>query len=241
MLDHIQYDRILFLDIETVPAVPTYSDLSSEQAELWDHKARSRRLMENEDDTPADIYAKAGIFAEFGKIICISTGFIRRVEGGHQFRVRSFAGDDEKVVLNDFANLLSAHFNKKDDLLCAHNGKEFDFPYICRRLLINGLPLPRILNIAGKKPWEVQHLDTMELWKFGDYKHYTPLNLLTQIFGIPSPKTDISGADVHRVYWEDKDLDRIVKYCERDVLALAQIILKWRGEKLIEEDSIVIS
>ncbi|NNF01625.1 MAG: 3'-5' exonuclease [Bacteroidia bacterium] len=238
MLDHIPFDRILFLDIETVPAYRSYSDVPDNVVELWDHKAK--RLVD-EGQVPADVYSKAGIFAEFGRIICISTGIIRRIEGGHQFRVKSFAGHDEKTLLNEFSNLLRSHFNKKDDLLCAHNGKEFDFPYLCRRLLINGMALPKILNIAGKKPWEVQHLDTMELWKFGDYKHYTPLTLLTQVFGIPSPKTDISGADVHRVYWEDNDLDRIVEYCERDVLALAQLLLKWRGEKLIEEGEIVVT
>ena len=155
-------------------------------------------------------------------------------------RIKSFFGDDEKIILSGFIELLNKYYNSNNSLLCAHNGKEFDFPYIARRILVNGLKLPKILNIAGKKPWEINHLDTMELWKFGDYKHYTSLDLLTKIFNIPTPKDDISGSDVSRVYWEEKDLQRIVKYCQKDVLAVVQLFSKYRGEELILEENIEI-
>ena len=129
--------------------------------------------------------------------------------------------------------------NEKEDVLCAHNGKEFDFPYLCRRMLVNGIKIPKILQIMGKKPWEINHIDTLEFWKFGDYKHYTSLELLTEIFGIPSPKDDIKGSDVARVYWEEKDLNRIAKYCQKDVLALVQLFLRFKGESLLKEDDMI--
>lgn len=235
MLDHISIERILFLDIETVPAVYKFDDLGQTTKELWD--AKSKRL-QREGSTAEDVYQKAGIFAEFGKIVCISVGFVKKQKKEKQLRLKSFYGDDEKTLLSDFCNLLTSHFNTDNHLLCAHNGKEFDFPYIARRLLINGLALPNALDIAGKKPWEVNHLDTMELWKFGDYKHYTSLSLLTHIFGIPTPKDDISGADVSRVYWEDNDLQRIAAYCEKDVKATALLFLKYRRQPLIPDERI---
>ncbi len=174
---------------------------------------------------------------EFAKIICISVGFLKE----DTFRVKSYFGDDEKQILKDFGKLLTTHFNTKDKMLCAHNGKEFDFPFICRRMLINGVKLPKALNIAGKRPWEINHLDTMELWKFGDYKSYTTLNLLASIFDIPTPKDDIDGSDVARVYWEEKDLKRIVTYCQKDVLTVAQVLLRFMNEPLIEDKNIIIA
>ena len=152
----------------------------------------------------------------------------------------SFYGEDEVQLLNDFADLLNSHFNVSGHVLCAHNGKVFDFPYIARRMLIQGLQLPRMLNIAGKKPWEVPHLDTMELWKFGDFKNYTSLNLLAHVFGVPTPKGDIDGSQVGRVYWEEGDLDCIERYCKKDVVTVAQLTLKFRGEQLLEESEVVM-
>src|SRR5699024_3038620 len=176
--------------------------------------------------TAEDLYDTAAILAEFGKIVCISVGFVKKEDEKVQLRLKSFAGDDEKKLLDDLNQLLNAHYNQKHHLLCAHNGQEFDFPYLARRILINGLALPNIPDIAGKKPWEVNHLDTMQLWKFGDYKHYTSRNLLTNILDIPSPKDDISGADVGRVYWEDGDVERIATYCEKDVQATVQLFCR---------------
>jgi uncharacterized protein YprB with RNaseH-like and TPR domain len=125
--------------------------------------------------------------------------------------------------------------------LCAHNGKEFDYPYLIRRILINGLEVPSILNLSGKKPWEVNHIDTMELWKFGDYKHYTSLELLATVFGISSPKDDINGSDVGRVYWQENDLQRIVKYCQKDVVTIVNLLLRFKGKPMMGEESIQIA
>ncbi|MCD4680840.1 MAG: 3'-5' exonuclease [Bacteroidales bacterium] len=234
-MDQYNVEKILFLDIETVPREKNYKDLSTELKTLWDKKAAN--IKQNKDDDPEALYERAGIYAEFGKIICISAGYLK----GEVFRVKSFAGHDEKIILSEFSNLLkSNYFNKRDQLLCAHNGKEFDFPYIARRMLINKIPLPSILDTAGKKPWEVTHLDTMELWKFGDYKHYTSLVLLAYLFDIPSPKDDINGSDIARVYWEENDLERIVKYCQKDVLTVAQIFLSYQGKEKIDDGDVQV-
>jgi uncharacterized protein YprB with RNaseH-like and TPR domain len=230
MLENIKLSNVLFLDVETVPVVYKYGDLDETMRPLWDSKFRFQQA-----ETPETLYNKAGVYAEFAKVICISVGFFN--EGC--FRVKSFSGDNEKQVLQDFAELLNQHYNRKDHLLCAHNGKEFDFPFLCRRMLINGVKLPKTLNIAGKKPWEINHIDTMELWKFGDYKNFTSLNLLAAIFNIPTPKDDISGSDVARVYWEEKNLERIVTYCQKDVLTVAQLFLRFKGDALIEDKNIV--
>jgi len=239
MLNHVNIENILFLDIETVPQQYKFENLDDQVQYLWNNKTRF--LQERESLSAEEIYERAGIYSEFGKIICITCGFIVQKNGEKTIRLRSFASDDEKKLLHDFANMLDGHFSSPQHLLCAHNGKEFDFPYIARRTLINGLKLPKSLDIAGKKPWEIAHLDTMELWKFGDYKHYTSLELLAHIFGIPTPKDDISGADVGRVYWEEKDLDRIVEYCQKDVVTTIQLFLKYKGQSLIDEENVIVT
>lgn len=236
MLEQLNLENILFLDIETVPEYETYQILPEELKLLWGQKAS---FLSKDGSTPEDIYDRAGIYAEFGKIVCISTGILTR-ENNWRFRMKSFSGEDEKQLLSDFIELLNSHYNKPKHLLCAHNGKEFDFPFIARRILINGLKLPAALAIAGKKPWEIPHLDTLELWKFGDYKHYSSLNLLAAIFGIPTPKDDINGKDVCKVFYEQKNLERIVAYCQKDVLTVAQLILKYRGENIIDGQNVTI-
>jgi 3'-5' exonuclease len=237
MLDNLKIEDVLFLDIETVPQCSDYSELSPVFQSLWDKKAH---FIAKNDETTEEIYNRAGIYAEFGKIICISIGMVYADSGYGRWglRLKSFFGDNEKILLQEFVEQLNNLASKKDMILCAHNGKEFDYPYISRRILIHGLKLPKILDTAGKKPWEVSHLDTLELWRFGDYKHYTSLNLLTAVFNIPSPKDDIDGSMVAHVYYVEKDLKRIVKYCEKDVLALVQLLLRYKGEKLIPEDGI---
>jgi len=236
MLDDLRLENVLFLDIETVPAAPAFEELSEETKKLWEKKAEN--LKRNEPDITADqLYGRAGIYAEFGKIVCISCGFVN----GKEFRMKSFYGDDERILLDEFAQMLHQHYDTDKYLLCAHNGKEFDFPYIARRMLINSIKLPRILDTAGRKPWEVRHLDTMELWKFGDYKHYTTLELLASIFNIPTPKDDIDGSMVGHVYWIEKDLDRIVTYCQKDVITVAQLLRRYMGLPLIKETDIQYS
>ncbi|MCX6310207.1 MAG: 3'-5' exonuclease [Bacteroidetes bacterium] len=238
MYNSLQLENILFLDIETVPAFPTYSDVPDEWKKLWDRKAIV--IGKSEDDTPESLYNRAGIYAEFGKIICISVGYLKRVEGKEQFRIKSFYGDDEKTLLINFGELLNKHFSRPEHRLCGHNAKEFDFPWIARRMVIHGINLPALLDTSGKKPWETTHLDTMEMWKFGDYKNHTSLNLLAALFGIPTPKDDIDGSQVHKVYYEEKNLERIVTYCQKDVLTVVQLLKKYRGENLISDDSVVI-
>lgn len=237
MLDNLKIEDVLFLDIETVPQCQDYKMLNPEFQSLWDKKAS---FISKSEETPAAIYPRAAIYAEFGKIVCISVGmlFQDKENCSWNIRLKSYFNDDESILLSEFIALLNALNLKKEVFLCAHNGKEFDFPYIARRILINGLKLPKVLNTAGKRPWEVCHLDTLELWRFGDYKHYTSLNLLTAIFGIPTPKDDIDGSMVAEVYYKEKNLKRIVKYCEKDVLAIAQLMLRYKGEPLIQEESV---
>jgi hypothetical protein len=235
MLNNIQLDNILFLDIETVPETEHFSDLDSDFQELFAQKTQYQR---KEDVSPEEFYERAGIWAEFGKIICISVGYFTQKNGERQFRVTTFQGDEERVLL-DFSNLINNHFNLPQHVMCGHNVKEFDFPFIARRMLIHGIKIPDTLNLMGKKPWEVPHLDTLELWKFGDYKHFTSLKLLTKVLGVPSPKDDIDGSEVAKVFYKDKDIDRIATYCEKDVIAVAQIILKLRLQKLLTSDEIL--
>lgn len=233
MLKKVQLDKVLFLDIETVPQVYQFQDLDEKPKELFEMKTR---FMQNEEKSFESLYnERGGIYAEFGKIVCISVGFVHETSHGKQLRMKSFYHDDEETLLKQFKNLLDEKYNSPYHILCGHNAKEFDFPYICRRMLINGIELPETLNISGKKPWEIAHLDTMELWKFGDFKAYTSLALLCHVFNIPTPKDDISGADVARVYFEENDLERIKVYCEKDVVALIQLFLRMRGDALVDE------
>ena len=229
MIKRIKLEHILFLDIETVPQFADYDSLENPTKLLWEAKTNYQR---KENFTPKEFYDRAGIWAEFGKIICISVGYFKQKEDPRNFRVTSFYGE-EADILKDFKNLLETHFNKSNHLLCAHNGKEFDFPYIARRMVILGIDLPEKLNLFGKKPWEVPHLDTLELWKFGDYKTFTSLSLMAHVLGIPSPKDDISGEQVRDVFYKEKDIDRIVAYCEKDTVTVAQIILKLRNQDLL--------
>ena len=235
MIKRIKLEHILFLDIETVPQFADYDSLDNPTKLLWEAKTKYQR---KETFTPKEFYDRAGIWAEFGKIICISVGYFKQKEDPRNFRVTSFYGE-EADILKDFKNLLETHFNKSNHLLCAHNGKEFDFPYIARRMVILGIDLPEKLNLFGKKPWEVPHLDTLELWKFGDYKTFTSLSLMAHVLGIPSPKNDISGEQVRDVFYKEKDIDRIVAYCEKDTVTVAQIILKLRNQDLLSASEVL--
>jgi len=235
----IQLNNILFLDIETVPQHDGHESLPQEWKGLWEIKA-SYLIRNKETETTQSIYSRAGIYAEFGKIICISCGAMQGNGEEKKFVVKSFCGDDEKMLLHQFSEMLIKWCLEGNKFLCAHNGKEFDFPYLCRRLVVNNLPIPEILKLHGKKPWDVPHLDTLELWKFGDYKSYTSLNLLAHTLGIDTPKDDIDGTKVHEVYWKEKNLARIVTYCQKDVITVAQIFLRMNGESLIKPGNVEI-
>jgi uncharacterized protein YprB with RNaseH-like and TPR domain len=235
MLDNIRVEDILFLDIETVPVEKSLEKLEPGMQILWDKKSKHFR---NPEQTANDVYERAGIYSEFGKIICISVGYIKEKDP-YALRLKSFYGDDEKVILSEFSAMLSKFSrSNRESLLCAHNGKEFDYPYIARRMIINGILIPDLLDNAGKKPWEVKLLDTMDLWKFGDYKNYTSLDLLTSVLGIPTPKDDIDGSMVAGIYYDEKDIERIVRYCEKDVIAIVQVLLKFMGKPLVSTDRI---
>lgn len=236
MLDNLKLNKVLFLDIETVPIKYSFEELSPVFQKLWEEKTA---WQSKDEFTPSEFYKlKAGVMAEFAKVICISVGYLFTEKSEHHFRLKSFYGEDEQQLLSEFINLLNKQFNTKTHQLCAHNGKEFDFPFLARRILVNRLKLPKLLDIAGKKPWEVNHLDTMELWRFGDYKNYTSIKLLSALFDIPTPKDDIDGSQVSRVYWKEKDLERIKIYCQKDTLTVAQLLLKYKGKDLIKEENI---
>lgn len=235
MIEKINLENILFLDIETVPEQENFNILDETKQSLFDQKTKYQR---KDDFTAEEFYERAGIWAEFGKIICISVGYFTLKGDIRHFRVTSFFGDEVKI-LKDFSNLLNNHFSQPQHVLCGHNAKEFDFPFIARRMIIHQIAIPMKLNLFGKKPWEVPHLDTMELWKFGDYKTFTSLKLLTNVLGIPSPKDDIDGSEVAHTYYVEKDIDRIITYCEKDVIAVAQVLLRLRREDLLIEEEVI--
>ncbi|MBN1926904.1 MAG: 3'-5' exonuclease [Prolixibacteraceae bacterium] len=236
MLDQINIETVLFIDIETAPMTSSFDEMPEKFKQLWEKKSSYFR---EEAQTAKDVFERAGIYAEFGKIICISAGTIYKKNGGYRCRVKSYAGHDEKKLLDDFVKMLDNYSRTGNVKLCAHNGQEFDYPYISRRCLINEVKIPKVLDIAGAKPWEIKDnlLDTLQLWKFGDYKHFTSLDLLCTVFEIPTPKDDIDGSMVAKVYWEENDLERIVRYCEKDVFALAQLFLRYQGKPILPADA----
>lgn len=228
MIKNIPIEKVLFLDIETVPQVANFAELSETEQKLWDKKTQRQR---EEDIRAEDFYKdRAGIMAEFGKIICISVGMYEKNE---TLKIKTFAQDDERQLLEEFGEIFNSS-RLRDVVLCAHNGKEFDFPWIARRFLINGMHPPVPFQMFGKKPWEIPHLDTMELWKFGDWKSFISLELMAHLFGVPTPKDDLDGSMVSSIYYIEKDLPRIVQYCEKDVLTLANIFRKLRQETLLK-------
>jgi predicted PolB exonuclease-like 3'-5' exonuclease len=230
---------ILFLDIETVSQYSTFDQVPESWQELWRHKAESL----NRDKTPAipeEVYGRAAIYAEFGKVICISCGVLSGPPAERKLSLKSFYGDDEKELLLQFYDLMHKWGSEGQKYLCAHNGKDFDFPYLCRRMIIHGMKIPSILNLSGKKPWEVPHIDTMEMWKFGEYKNFISLNLLAHTLGVPTPKDDIDGSQVGEIYWGQGDLPRIVTYCQKDVVTVAQVYLRIHGETLVRPENVSI-
>lgn len=238
-----QINKMLFIDIETVPAYRKYEELSDEMKLLWNEKFTTLKTKNpykyGENTSDADGFENnAGIFSEFGKIICISVGIIYTVNNTQKMRITSFAGDDELSLLENFNELITSLTKKRDVVFCGHNIKEFDIPYICRRMTIQNIELPEALQINTKKPWEVNIIDTMDYWKFGDYKNYTSLKLLTAVLGIPTPKDDIDGSEVASVYYKENNLQRIVEYCQKDVVATAQVWLRLNSLPMIDMKSI---
>lgn len=231
-----EYKEILFLDIETVALVESHDKLDDRLKVQWARKASF--FKRTEEQTDADLFnTRAGIYAEFGKIVSIAIGmFTENEQGELGLKTKYFTSHNEAELLKEFTQLLEKLGT--DTKLCAHNGKEFDFPYLSRRMLINGIALPSVLDLSGKKPWEIAHLDTLELWKFGDYKHYTSLDLLAAIFNIPTSKGVMDGSQVSEVYYKEKDLKKISTYCVGDVIAVAQLYLRLKGQPLISPQNI---
>ncbi|WP_258099480.1 3'-5' exonuclease [Marinoscillum pacificum] len=239
-MDH-RLRNLLILDIETVALTKEYQKLNADLRKHWERKSS---FLKNDDELTAEelFSEKAGIYAEFGKVITVAFGIFHELPDGNlALRVKSMAGDDEESLLTEIKDFLETKFDPENLRLCAHNGKEFDFPYLSRRMLLNGIKLPYVLDNSGKKPWEVNFLDTMEMWKFGDRKNFTSLDLLTTIFNIPSSKSDIDGSLVNQVYYEEENgLERIRKYCQGDVIATAQLFLKMNALPVVDEKNITI-
>ena len=233
---------ILFIDIETVPTQPDFSLLSERMQAEWTRKAKLIKTGNDENTDPTTLFGeRAGIYSEFAKVVCIGFGSLLQQDNGWKMRLKSLVNDDEKVLLNDFCEVIgkfSKHY--KDLRFCGHNIKEFDIPFLCRRMVINGISLPACMHVSGKKPWEVSHLDTMDMWKFGDHKNFTSLSLLAEILGIPSPKSDLDGSMVAGVYWKDKDLARIGSYCLQDVLTSARVYLKLKEIYNIDPEPVFV-
>jgi len=231
---------ILFIDIETVAATDDYDHMDERLKAQWSRRANF--LRRDGQLTDAELFReRAGIYAEFGKIVAIAVGkFVDHESGALGLRTRVYSDHSEHALLTTFKDMIEK-FDASNLRLCAHNGKEFDFPYLCRRMLINSLSLPAVLNLSGKRPWEIPHIDTMELWKFGDYKHFTSLDLLAALFNIPSSKEKIDGSQVNQVYYREGDLDRIAEYCRADVIVLAQLFLRLKGYPLIADDNIIMA
>lgn len=214
----------LFIDIETVSGMDDLSLMTPALQDEWIHKTRVKWGIEA--DAPECFREKAAVFSEFGKVVCISMGCLTEKDGAWTLHMRSFAGDDEKDLLVRFCTSIQKFARSHVPTFVGHNIKEFDLPFLSRRMLVNSIALPECLRLHGKKPWEVPHIDTMQLWAFGDYKSYTRLSLLAEVLGIPSPKDDISGADVGRVYWQERDLPRIVHYCQKDVETTVRVFMR---------------
>lgn len=224
---------VLFLDIETVPLYAEYDELEGMEKYLWD---RTARYINTEEETDSETYAQAGVYAEFGRIVCICVGNIGIDNECEFLKLRCFYNDDERNLLLEFKSFLQKL--NTATILCAHNGKAFDFPFICRRMLINGIELPEIFVNSENKSSELQHLDTLEFWKFGDYQHFTSLEHLAHLFKLESSKKDIDRGSVQKVYYSQNDPQKIVDYCFNDVVTIAQLLLRFNNQNTIRTENI---
>lgn len=236
MFNSIPLSDMLFFDVETVSVERNFEALDEEGRQLWAHK--TSYLQAQQGLEPAALYERAAIYAEFGKVVCISAGFLHGAGEQLQLRLKSFYGTDEAGLLREFASVVE-QWGKRHAYLCGHNIREFDLPFLCRRMLVNQIPLPPLMDVSGAKPWEVRHLDTLQYWKFGDYKHYSSLRLLAWLFGIPGPKTDMDGSKVGQVYYEQGDVQRIARYCELDVITVVRLMQAMRGVPVLSDAQIV--
>lgn len=237
-MQNVPLENLFLMDIETVSSKESFHLLEDHWKELWGEKIK-RHL--SPDSTPEEMYPqRAAIFAEFARVICISFGYFKKENEGWELRIKSLYGHNEQRILEEFsATINNLPANKKNWIFTGHNVKEFDIPFLCRRMLANNVSIPKRLNFQNMKPWETPILDTLHLWRFGDYKNYTSLKLLAAVLGVPSPKDDIDGSQVGNVYWKEKDLKRISVYCEKDVLTVGNIMLRFRGLPILNEGQVV--
>ena len=235
-MQHISIHDMIFIDIETVSCAPNFSTLDEHWKQLWEEKIK-RALPE--EVTAEEFYEqRAGVMAEFSKVVCISMGYFVKEEN-LKMRVKSYYGSDEKMILQNFLKTMHRiESNSRSWHFAGHNIKEFDIPFICRRLIVNGIPVPAFLDFQNMKPWETNIIDTFQYWRFGDYKNYTSLKLLAAALGVPSPKDDLDGSMVGKTYWEENDLKRIAVYCQKDVVTVGNIILKFKNIPLLHIDDV---
>lgn len=238
-----QLKGILFIDIETVPAEQDFGLLTESLQKEWTRKTKMLKNIPDENPDPAALFSdRAGVFSEFAKVVCIGIGSLYEQEGVWKMRLKSLVNDDEKILLNDFKKVIDRFTTLHNDFrFCGHNIKEFDIPFLCRRMIINAIDIPKSMQVQGKKPWEVNHIDTMDMWRFGDYKNFTSLSLLAAVLGIPSPKSDLDGSMVGTTYWDEKDLARIGRYCLQDVYTSAKVYLRLAGIHNIDPQPIFVN
>lgn len=229
-------ENMLFIDIETANLVKEL-EKGTPLYDSWAYKVRygswTGEKYSTDEVTPEELYkTKASLFAEFSRVACISIGMIK--DG--KIKIRSYKDKDEQKLLYDFANATNALQAKYPKLVLAgHAITTFDNPFLMRRMLINGIELPAPFDIAHLKPWETQVIDTLTLWKGQSYYSASLINITTA-FGLPSPKDEMDGSEVNEAFHSGK-LDEIATYCEKDVFALANVVLKMRGDKPVELDT----
>lgn len=227
--------NVMIVDVETVPIVPTFDQLSEPLQRHWSRKAA--QWQPETPFEPSETWERAGIYAEFGKIICISTGILAGNEEHPILHIRSFEGPEDELLRNFFVFCNEL----QPERLAGHNIREFDIPYICRRSFIQQVPLPPLLaHMQAKKPWESPLIDTLQFWKFGEFKNFVSVDLLCTLLGIDSPKQTMSGQDVAQVYWQERNRQRIIDYCEHDVLAVAHLLLRLMGTQTMNKSNITI-
>ncbi|MDQ2719787.1 MAG: ribonuclease H-like domain-containing protein [Bacteroidota bacterium] len=237
-MQQIAIENLFLIDIETVSEKEHFHFLDDEWKDLWKEK-NIKNLPLN---TSAEEYypMRAAILAEFAKIVCISFGYFKKENNEWQLRIKSVCSENESDILSQFiATLKQLHSNNQQWIFTGHNIKEFDVPFLCRRMLVNGISIPPYIDFQNMKPWETPVLDTLHLWRFGDYKHYTSLKLLAAALGVPSPKDDIDGSMVGDVFWKEKNLKRISDYCQKDVVTVANVMLRFKGLPLLKDEQII--
>lgn len=228
MIKKEDLNNLLYFDVETAGKYESYEDLALQNprlAKLWEKRAKYFRAntLGMEEMGDSEIYSqKSGLEPEFGRVVCVSFG----VWDGENHRLTSFYGDNEQEILEKTAKIFSNAVSKGMKI-CGHNIKMFDVPFLGKKMIFSGIDVPQNLLLWDKKPWEVPILDTAEFFSFGSWSHkFLGLDLLACSLGIESPKEDIDGSQVHNTFWGEKNYERIMEYCEKDVLTVMDVLKK---------------